>query len=203
MRAAFSVLAICLISIPAGAELAPPPGDGSHDAATNAAPAEPKTPKQTLDDLYARLAASTDADESSGLLTAIERNQLISGSDTSDFLMARALAALGAGSPDVALALLDQIVSLRPEWAEAWNRRATARFMQGDDEGSMADVAHVLALEPRHVGALSGMAMILERRGFDEEALRACRRALALAPGLKSLREREERLAKKTERQDL
>lgn len=153
-----------------------------------------QTRRQKLDGLFARLAASTDVAESDGLVVAIDALQLESGSDTGDFLMARAIAALGTHNLEIARALLDKIVILQPEWAEAWNKRATVRFLMDDDKGSMADIAQVLALEPRHFGALAGMAMILERDGFRDDALRAYRRALEIAPRMASLRAAVDRL---------
>ena len=97
------------------------------DAAPELPPEEAR--KQKLDDLFARLAASKDADETNGLVAAIDRTLLQSDSDTDDFLMARAIAAMGTKNTDTALALLDRLVEIAPDWAEAWNKRATVRFM--------------------------------------------------------------------------
>ena len=66
---------------------------------------------------------------------------------------------------NVALDFLDQIVTLKPHYAEGWNRRATLHYTMLNYNKSMADIQKVLELEPRHFGALSGMATILERRG--------------------------------------
>jgi tetratricopeptide (TPR) repeat protein len=181
-------------------------GVAPRASAPNPDPADkalPPTKAQTLDDLYARLALAKDADETSGLVTAIDRLELDSGSDAGDLLMARAIAAINLKNYEVALALLDKIVDLQPDWAEAWNKRATVRYLVDDYDGSMADIAHVLKLEPRHFGALSGMGMILERGGFREDALRAYRRALAIAPHLETLKSNVDRLTKSVEGQDL
>ena len=150
--------------------------------------------KQKLDDLFTRLAASKDGDETNGLVTAIDRALLQSGSDTDDFLMGRAIAAMGTTNLEVSLALLDRLVEIAPDWAEAWNKRATARFMNGDQSGSMADIAQTIQREPRHFGALSGMGMILEQRGLRASALRAYRRVLEIAPQMASARAAVERL---------
>jgi tetratricopeptide (TPR) repeat protein len=161
------------------------------------------TREQKLDDLFARLAASKDAAETNGLVVAIDRLYLESGSDTGDLLMARAIAAIGAHNLTVSLALLDKIIALRPDWAEAWNKRATVRYLMDDEKGSMADIARVLSLEPRHIGALSGMAMILERAGFTDDALRTYRRALEIAPQLSSVRAAVDRLTAAAKGQSL
>lgn len=184
------LLAGLLIGAPAYA--AEPQADTAPQAPK--APPPVQTRQQKLDDLFARLAAATDADETNGLVAAIDRLFLESGSSTGDLLMARAIAAMGTHNLPTAQTLLDKIVALQPNWAEAWNKRATLRFMAGDERGSMADIARVLALEPRHVGALSGMGMILERGGFRDEALRAYRRALEIAPQLASARAAADRL---------
>jgi Flp pilus assembly protein TadD len=193
-RIAFLLLFAGLASGAALAAGAAPPASPGVAAGPGAPPAPAQTRQQKLNDLFGRLAASTDADETNGLIVAIDRLQLESGSNTQDFLMARAVAALGSHNLPVAQQLLDKIVILQPDWAEAWNKRATVRFMMDDEKGSMADIARVLALEPRHIGALSGMGMILERSGFRDEALRAYRRALEVAPQLASARAAVERL---------
>lgn len=138
--------------------------------------------RHTLDDLYAKLAAAKDADEAKGLASLIGAIWLRSGSDTADLLMRRALDAYEKKNVTVALDLLDRVVALSPNWAEAWNQRATVRFYAGNLNGAMSDVEHVLRLEPKHFGALDGMGAILQRTGFDKRALEIYRRALEIYP---------------------
>jgi tetratricopeptide (TPR) repeat protein len=83
-----------------------------------------------------------------------------------------------------ALKLLDNLVEQAPGWAEAWNQRATIRYMAGDYAGSLADIDHVLPLEPKHFGALAGEALILMQLGRREEAQEALKRAVAIHPFL-------------------
>ena len=66
-------------------------------------------------------------------------------------------------------------IALDPGYAEAWNRRATIRFMLGDYVGSIADIREVLAREPRHFGALSGLGLCLMALDRPQEALEAFR----------------------------
>ena len=135
-----------------------------------------------IDELYARLAVATDPDEAAGIVGAIGRAFVTSDSDTADLLMARGDAAMRQNEFEAGEAIFDALVKLDPDWAEGWNKRATLRYLAGDLEGSMADIAQTLKREPRHLGALSGMGMILEARGQREQALRVYERSLSIAP---------------------
>jgi hypothetical protein len=156
-----------------------------------------------LDELFKRLAATTDADEGKGIAGAIERVWLRSGSETADLLMARAVAAVQAKDLPLALELLDKVVAIEPDWAEGWNKRATARFMAHDTNGAMADIDRVLKLEPRHFGALSGMGFILEREGLDKRALEVFRHVLAIYPGLPDIKKLIDKLVPEVEGRDI
>lgn len=81
---------------------------------------------------------------------------------------------------DIFTALIDQA----PDYAEAWNKRATVYFIQGKLALSAADVERTLALEPRHFGALSGLGQIELLRGNGDAALQAFENALAVHPRL-------------------
>ncbi len=148
-----------------------------------------------LDKLLNRLAVARDSDEAKGIAGMVERLWMQSGSDTADLLMTRAVAAMDGQRRDVAAALLDKIIDLRPGWAEAWNKRATLRFLDDDDTGAMEDISHVLVLEPRHFGALSGMGFILERHGEHAAALKVLRKALAVDPQDTEIRKAVDKLA--------
>lgn len=183
---------------PPGHPSAPRPGDA--DAAPSP---KPPTRAEKLDRLLDRLGKAADAEEAQGIAGLVQRMWMESGSDTADLLMSRAVSAMSGDRHDVAEALLDQIIALQPGWAEAWNKRATLRFLEHDDAGSMEDISHVLALEPRHFGALSGMGFILERHGEEAGALKALRRALAVYPQDADVRKAVDKLAPTVEGQDL
>ena len=104
---------------------------------------------------------------------------------------------------DTASSLLDKIIVLRPRWAEAWNKRATVRYLTDDDVGSMADIGQVLTLEPRHFGALSGMGLILHRNGDDKAALTVLRRAAVIDPQNTQVKSMIEDLTPAVEGKDL
>jgi tetratricopeptide (TPR) repeat protein len=167
---------------------------GLGRAAEPVAPPPVKSASEQADELFDRLAKTADEEEAAGIVSALERLRLRSGSDTSDLLMARALKAMEADNYPLALSLLDAIVDLRPDWSEAWNKRATVRYFAGDFRGSMADIAETLKREPRHIGALAGMGSILEEAGLGEEALRAYQRGLEIAPHYQPLKDAADRL---------
>ena len=64
------------------------------------------------------------------------------------------------GSLEEAIALFTQVIDLKPDFAEGWNKRATVLFLKGDLEASISDIQKTLELEPRHFGALDGLAEI-------------------------------------------
>ncbi|HEU0221355.1 MAG TPA: tetratricopeptide repeat protein [Paracoccaceae bacterium] len=99
-------------------------------------------------------------------------------------LLDRAGLEIRSGDFAAAEALLGALVAYCPAYAEGWNQRAFARFLAGDLDGSLADIAEVLAREPAHFGALSGKVQILFRQGRVEEAQAVLRAALKINPWL-------------------
>lgn len=158
---------------------------------------------EMLETLFTRLGKAADADEASGIAVAIERVWLHSDSATANLLMTRAVAAMQAGHLPLALSLFDKILVLEPNWAEAWDKRATTRFLGGDLDGAVADMRQVLKLEPRHFSALAAMGFVLQREGLDKEALSAFRKSLALDPQQPQIKDLVEKLSIKVEGRDI
>ena len=96
---------------------------------------------------------------------------------------------LAAGKLDQAEAVFGQLIEHHPEWAEAWNKRATVYFLQGRDSASIRDIISTLELEPRHFGALGGFAQICMRNGLPGSALAALEHLLAVNPGAPGIAE--------------
>jgi tetratricopeptide (TPR) repeat protein len=137
---------------------------------------------QQLDQLYARLKRERSPGAARAIADQIRETMTLSGSATVDMLMANCSKALQEKRYGAALDFADQVTLLAPKYAEGWNRRATIHYLMGNYAKSMSDVARTLALEPRHLGALSGLAGILEDSGHDAQALKAWQTYLSYYP---------------------
>jgi tetratricopeptide (TPR) repeat protein len=151
--------------------------------------------QQALDELFKHLSAASDPDEAKGYAEAIKHIWMQSQSDTARLIMQRATQAAAAKNYPLSLSLLDRLVALEPDWAEAWNQRAAVRFLMQDSDGAMADIDMVMKLEPRHFGALMGMGVILQRAGLDKRALQVFNKALEIYPAQPSLKDSVEKLS--------
>jgi tetratricopeptide (TPR) repeat protein len=150
---------------------------------------------KNLDFLFGALKAAPDEESAKAIEHRIWALWMVSRSDTANLLMTRVRKAVEEKDLELALTLLDAIVRIRPDYVEAWNRRATLHYMKRDYGRSLADIREVLRREPRHFGALSGLGLILKDIGNDKEALEAFRRALAVYPRLERIPEMVEKLA--------
>jgi len=97
------------------------------------------------------------------------------------------MAALASGDLPAASAAFAVVVADDPDFAEAWNQQAIVSYMRGDFTASVGQIQHVLALEPRHFGALSGLGQIYLALDNKPAALKAFEAALAIDPALASL----------------
>ena len=119
------------------------------------------------------------------------------GDDKVDALMAIGVAGLNGADYDRALDAFNQMVRLAPNFAEGWNKRATTLYLMGRFADSVKDVEKVLALEPRHFGALSGLGLCYAHLNKDREALRAFEKAATVDPNLPGLKLRIDELKKR------
>ena len=111
-----------------------------------------------------------------------------SGRRELDALLAEGVEALGRGDFDAALARFTRLVEAAPEWAEAWNKRATARYLARDFAGAIHDCEATLARKPHHFGALSGQGLCHLALEQFAPAAALFRRALAVHPALGAVR---------------
>ena len=156
-----------------------------------------------LDTLFATLKAATSDEQATSIVAQIWSIWNRSGSDEIDELMQHALALMSIGHFAPALEILTAVIEKAPAYAEGWNRRATVWFVVGEHDRSLKDCEQVLAREPRHFGALAGMAMIAIAQDKPAVALDAYRRALKHNPFLKERLEIIPALERKVEGQPL
>ena len=200
-----AAIAVAPVAVSAEAAEAPPPKQEKK------LPPEPpgKLPKvgadrsRGLDFLFGALKAAPDEASAKHVEARIWALWLQTPSDTAALLMARAKAAMDAQQIDVAQKLLDAVVKLRPDYIEAWNRRATLYYLRNDYAHSLQDIEQVLVREPRHFGALAGLGMIMQDLGDEKRALDAFRKALAINPHLEKVPGLVKILSEKVEGRDI
>lgn len=112
-----------------------------------------------------------------------------SDSPTAEVLLQQAGRAIEGLAPAEAMSILDRLVGAFPDFAEAWNKRATLYFMMKRDDQALKDLEKVLDLEPRHFGALAGKGMILERQKKYAAAREAYEQAIAVNPLLEQVKD--------------
>jgi tetratricopeptide (TPR) repeat protein len=160
-------------------------------------------PTRNLDFLFEALKIAPDEATAKAIEQRIWALWFVSKSDTANLLMTRVRAAVEAKDLDLALKLLNSLVKIRPDYVEAWNRRATIYFMKNEYGKSIADIREVLRREPRHFGALSGLGLILQEIGDDRRALEAFRRAVELYPRIERIPDLVKTLREKVEGRDI
>ncbi len=158
---------------------------------------------QNLDRLFEALKVAPDDDSAKYVENRIWAIWLGSPSDTANLLMGRVKTAVDGKDLDLAIKLLDAVIDIRPDFVEAWNRRATVYYTKKDFGRALADIHEVLAREPRHFGALSGLGIILQELGDDKRALEVFRRALAVHPRLERIPDLVKKLGEKIDGRDI
>src|ERR1700690_441894 len=163
------------------------PGDSTHN----------------LDFLFGALKVAPDDVTAKAIEERIWALWTASHSDTTTLLMSRVQAAVEAKDIDLAITLLDAVIKIKPNYVEAWNRRATTYYMKKDYGRALADIREGLRREPRHFGALSGLGLIMQDIGDDKQALEVYRRALAVYPRLQRIPDIVKTLLEKIEGRDI
>src|SRR5260221_8421495 len=199
----------CLSSMESHQTVVPPgPPAPAHAIESMQPPKDLPRPQRgdrtrNLDFLFGALKAAPDAESAKQVENRIWALWLASGSDTANLLMTRAKTAIDSNDLNLAVELLDAIVKIKPDYIEAWNRRATLHYMRKEYRQSMEDIRQVLIREPRHFGAMSGLGMILQEFGDEKRALDVFRRALEVNPHLPKIDEMVKSLTEKVEGRDI
>jgi len=124
-----------------------------------------------LESLFDTLLQASNNTEAQRVEGEIWQRWLNAPDANSAALMSQISAAMSTGQHALALELCNQLVDASPDYAEAWNKRATIQYLLGNHGRSVADIKETLLLEPRHFGALSGLGLIFMASGNYEAAL--------------------------------
>lgn len=165
------------------------------------AQADQKDPR--LDVLFERLNATNVKDEASDITSEIWSIWIESSDGISNELIRLGILAMQARRLDIALEYFDQLVKHEPGFAEGWNKRATVLYTIGRIQASIDDIQKVLALEPRHFGALAGLGMCYEVLGNNVAAVKAYALALNANPHLFRIQKRLDDLREQIRRNNI
>lgn len=159
-------------------------------------PLKPPAKAKTVDDLLGELKRERNPQAARQIASSTMATWSESASPTINLLMQWSAKAAAEKRNAAALDFIDQAITLKPDFVGAWNQRATLHFSMGNYQKSVSDIEKVLDLEPRHFGAIAGLAGILTERGSKEGALKAWERYLDIFP---ADREAQEIVAKLSE----
>mgnify|MGYP005841400685 CR=1 FL=1 len=160
------------------------------------------TENARLDQLFSTLKQAEQI-EAEKIAREIELEFSKSGSATMDLLLKRGRDALAIGRMREAIGHLTALTDHAPDFAEGFYYRALAYFQAGMVGPSFADVEQVLALNPRHFGAIALLGVLMEDMERPDMAQEAYRRVLDLYPGHKDAKEALTRLAPQLGDQEL
>jgi len=97
-------------------------------------------------------------------------------------MLAQGTDAMNAQKYREAEAIFTAIIKADPDFAEAWNKRATVYFLMGAFAASKRDIAQTILREPQHFGALSGLGLIEMHLGDYQAAKQAYMQARNIHP---------------------
>lgn len=142
-----------------------------------------------LDALFEALQAADSDKKARPVVDAIWNIWLAADGINTSRDMRYGIDAMNARQYGLAVSVFTKLIQRRPDFAEAWNKRATVYFLAGRLDEAVADCVKVLDLEPRHFGALAGLGQIYAQRGELEAALAWFERALRINPHMPQVRE--------------
>ena len=111
-----------------------------------------------------------------------------SGDPKIDALLQEGIHLIQSDRLDEAITKLDEVVKGAPGFSEGYNRRATAYYLAGQYERSIADCEEAIRRNPMHFGALSGLGYNYLKQGKPERAIRYFERALDINPNKPRIR---------------
>ena len=143
-----------------------------------------------LDVLFKQLRGVDNLEAASRIEEEIWARWAHRGDELVDRHMSLGIRAMRAGALKFSLRQFTTVINLDKNFSEGWNKRATVHYMMGNFGNSVYDIERTLALEPRHYGAMSGMALILDATENTAGALKAWQQVLEFTPHNQQIRSR-------------
>ncbi len=125
-----------------------------------------------------------------------------SGNAVHDRLYRVGVEEMQSGELSRALGSFTTLIQVAPDFAEAWNKRATLYFMLGENDLSIADCDEVLSREPNHFGALSGYGLLMLRQGNYRRALEYFEQALTANPNMPGVQRNIDMITERLQEQE-
>jgi tetratricopeptide (TPR) repeat protein len=199
------LLAFATVAAGAGGTSAEAP-NGTASGGPSSALVLPEAPvdrAKALNDLFDRLAKAANAAEADPIKSQIREIWLNSDSATVNLLLARDAQAALTKDAGTQRRLLEAASHLDPSNPETWNRSAEFAYSEQRFGEALTDLAHVLAIEPRHFDALEGLGSMLKETGRNDLALKAFRQLQTIDPTSANIQSEIEALSKKVEGQKI
>ena len=143
-----------------------------------------------LNQLFDELFLSSNNMETNIILADIWDIWYLAKDEETQMIFDKGIQFMDNGDLDAAIKLFSETIELSPDFAEAWNKRATVYFLQGEFEKSIADIDKTLELEPQHFGALDGLAEIYLIKNNLLGAAKIYKQILEIIPSSKKSRDR-------------
>ena len=115
--------------------------------------------------------------------------------ETNDYIIQpdfnRGIESMQRNDFSMSISFFTRVIEKKPEFAEAWNKRATVYFMVGEFDKSMLDIKETLKLEPRHFGAMDGMGLIFIHLQQYDEAIKIYNQMLKIFPNNQTIKDKK------------
>ena len=135
-----------------------------------------------LDDLFFVLAHTDDNSEMKKATESIWEIWLETNDPLIEYDFKRGLKLMKVGQLKESIKIFTKVIENNPNFAEAWNKRATVYYLIGDFDSSVMDIKQTLQLEPRHFGAMDGLGLIFIHLQQFEKAIDVYDQMLKILP---------------------
>ena len=140
-----------------------------------------------IDKLFDHLKNTTNYQESKEIESKIWELWTTHPSENSlTNLLADGSSSMSQNKLEDAYNIFTEVIEIDPNWAEAWNKRATVLYLMGKYEMSQADINKVLDIEKRHFGALTGQGLVQTALQNYQKAIDSYIEAHKVHPYMKS-----------------